>query len=168
MILSLVAAVADNGVIGVDGGLPWHLPDDLRYFKDLTMGHPVVMGRRTWDEVDRPLAGRRNVVVSRDPTFRGGGAEVVPCLARALDALEAEDGSERGGEVFVIGGGQVFALALPRADRIYLTRVHARPEGDTYFPEVDFAAWRLEHSERHERDARHEHAFTFERWVRKT
>jgi dihydrofolate reductase len=127
----MVWAQARGGVIGADGGLPWHLPEDLALFRDLTMGATVVMGRRTWDSLPerfRPLPGRRNVVVTRNPAWHGEGAE----RAGSLDeALRLVNGAER---VFVIGGGQLYAEALPRADELLLTEIEADVEGDTWFP----------------------------------
>jgi dihydrofolate reductase len=136
MIVSLVAAVAANGVIGRDGDLPWRIPADLRHFKAVTMGKPVIMGRRTWQSIGRPLPGRRNIVISRDPAFAAAGAEVVASLEAALAA--AADANE----AMVIGGGEVYAAALPRADRLYLTEVHLAVDGDVHFPKIDRAAWR--------------------------
>ncbi len=155
MIVSLVAAMSENRVIGRNGGLPWHLPKDLQYFKKLTVDHTVIMGRKTYDEMKRPLANRRNVVITRSQDFRPPGVTVVPSLEEAL-ALGA---TER--EVFVIGGGEVFRLALPRADRLYLTVVHGQVEGDTYFPDFEHDAWALESEERQEADAKHAYRFSF-------
>jgi len=160
VIVSLVAAMSENRVIGRDGGLPWHLPKDLQYFKKLTVDHTVIMGRKTFDEVKRPLDNRRNVVITRNPDFKPHGVTVVPTLQEAL-ALGA---TER--EVFVIGGGEIFRLALPGAGRLYLTVVHATVEGDTYFPAFDSTAWVLDDEERHEADAKHAHAFSFRRYSR--
>lgn len=160
MIVSLVAAMSENRVIGRDGELPWHLPKDLQHFKKLTVDHTVIMGRKTFHEVKRPLDNRRNVVITRNADFKPRGVTVVPTLQEAL-ALGA---TER--EVFVIGGGEIFRLALPRADRLYLTVVHATVEGDTYFPAFDSAAWALDEEERHEADAKHVYAFTFRRYSR--
>lgn len=160
MIVSLVAAMAENRVIGHSGGLPWHLPKDLQFFKKLTVDHTVIMGRKTFDEVKRPLANRRNVVITRNPAFRPHGVTVVPSLEEALALGATED------EVFVIGGGEIYRLALPRADRIYLTVVHAVVEGDTYFPEFEGTAWVLEEEEHHEADAKHAYAFTFRTYSR--
>lgn len=155
MIVSLVAAMSENRVIGRNGGLPWHLPKDLQYFKKLTVDHTVIMGRKTFDEVKRPLANRRNVVITRSPDFHPPGVTVVPTLAEAL-ALGATEA-----EVFVIGGGEIYRLALPRADRLYLTVVHAQVEGDTLFPEFEAAAWALESEARQEADAKHAYRFSF-------
>jgi dihydrofolate reductase len=160
VIVSLVAAMAENRVIGRAGSLPWHLPKDLQHFKRVTLDHTVIMGRKTFEEIKRPLSNRRNVVISRNPAFRPAGVTVVPDLDEAL-ALGA---TER--EVFVIGGGEIYRLALPRADRLYLTVVHAQVEGDTLFPSFDTDAWALEEEERHEPDDKHAFAFTFRRYSR--
>ena len=126
MIVSLVVARADNGVIGRDNALPWRLPADLQHFKRLTMGKPIVMGRRTFESIGRPLPGRENIVLTRDPDWRAEGVTV----AAGLDIALANDVPE----VAIIGGAAVYALALPLADRIHLTEVHASPEGDTLLP----------------------------------
>lgn len=139
MPVTILAAVARNGVIGVDGGLPWHLPDELALFKRLTLGHVLVMGRRTYESVGRPLPGRTTIVVTRRPDWEAG-AEGVLRAGSVADALELA--SRLDDEVFVVGGAQVFADALPSTDRLALTFVDAEPEGDTSFPEVDWAEWR--------------------------
>ncbi len=158
--VAVIAAVADTGVIGRDNDLPWRLSDDLRRFKRLTLGHPVVMGRRTFESMGRPLPGRQNLVLSRDPEFQPPDVEVHPSLGGALAAVaDAEI-------VFVLGGRQIFAAALEIADRLYLTRVHADVAGDVYFPDYDRSRWNLEHSSEHEADERNEHSFTFEDYVR--
>jgi dihydrofolate reductase len=135
--LTLVVAVADNGVIGARGGMPWHLPADLQHFKRLTYGKPVLMGRLTWDSIGKPLPGRRNLVLTTDPEWRAEGAERVASLDQAL-ALAEGDGA---GELMVIGGAAVYRLALPAARRIYLTRIHATPAGDTFFPAIEAGDW---------------------------
>ncbi len=134
MILSLVVARAANGVIGRDGGLPWHLPADLKHFKALTLGKPIVMGRRTFASIGRPLPGRHNIVLTRG-AWSADGVTVVPDLAAALAAAGTVP------EVAIIGGAAVYAAALPLADRVYLTEVHAAPAGDTVLPPFDAAAW---------------------------
>lgn len=139
MPVSIVAAVARNGVIGVDGGLPWHLPDDLRRFKALTLGHVLVMGRRTYESIGRPLAGRTTVVVTRTRGW-DAGVEGVLVAGSLPDAIAA--GAAIDPEVFVVGGAEVYGAALPLADRLELTLVDAEPEGDTRFPEVDWRDWR--------------------------
>jgi dihydrofolate reductase len=133
-IVSLIAAVGANGVIGSGGTIPWRLPADLRRFRQLTMGHPIIMGRKTYASIGKPLDGRKNIVISRDPAFHAAGCDVVPSLERAL-AVAGE------GEVFIIGGGEIYRLALPLADRIYLTMVDASPIGDVFFPDFDRSAW---------------------------
>ncbi|WP_341643697.1 dihydrofolate reductase [Thauera sp. SDU_THAU2] len=129
--ITLIAAVARNGVIGRDNGLPWRLKADMQHFRAMTMGHPVVMGRKTWESLGRPLSGRRNVVVTRDTRFRAEGAEAFHSPEAALAA--ASD-AER---IFVIGGAQLYATLLPRADRLELTEVWADVEGDAHFPLFD-------------------------------
>jgi dihydrofolate reductase len=134
--LTLIVARARNGVIGRDGKLPWRLPEDLAFFKRTTMGQPIVMGRRTWESIGRPLPGRRNIVVSRRAGFLADGAETVPGLDEALRlCADSED-------VFVIGGAQLYAEALPRADRLIVTEIDADFEGDTHWPAPDPAQWR--------------------------
>ena len=156
MIVSIIAAVADNGVIGLGGGLPWHLPADLKRFKQLTTGHHMVMGRRTWDSIGRrPLPGRPTIVVSRDPAFVAEGARVARSVEEALELAAGAD------EVFIAGGHAIYREALPVADRVYLTRVHARFEGDTCFPAFDASGWRVVAEERHEADEKNPHAHTF-------
>ncbi len=155
MILSILVAVAENGVIGREGRLPWHLPDDLRRFKRLTTGHAIVMGRRTYESIGRALPGRRSIVLSRDARFASPGIEIARSLDAALAACAGEE------EVFVIGGESLFRKALPKADRIYLTRVHDRPAGDVCFPDFDESAWDRAESEEHAADEHHEHPFTF-------
>lgn len=150
-------AVAENGVIGRDNALPWRLATDLRRFKALTMGHPVIMGRKTWDSIRKPLPGRRNLVVSRNPAFQPAGAERMPSLEAALAAAAAGPGGE---EVFVVGGAELYRLAMPLADRIYLTLVHARPEGDARM-ELPGAEWTLTAAEAHAADERNEYAMEF-------
>jgi dihydrofolate reductase len=155
--IALVVAVADNGVIGQRGALPWHLPDDLKRFKALTLGKPILMGRRTFTSIGRALPGRRNLVLTRMPhaTTSPAGIEYVHSLdeARALTA-----GAE---ELCVIGGAELYALSLPLARRIYLTRVHARPSGDVTLVLPDLSAWRELERLEHLSDARHAYAMTF-------
>lgn len=136
MPVSLIAAVATNLVIGDKGRLPWRLRDDMARFRSITMGHPVVMGRRTWESLEKPLAGRRNIVISRSPDFTPGGCDV----ARSREEALALAGS---GEIFVIGGASVYELFLPIADRLYITHVDVDVDGDSYFPPVQWEEWRL-------------------------
>lgn len=138
----LVAAVAENGVIGLDGGMPWRLPGDLKHFRRTTLGKPVIMGRRTFDSIGRkPLPGRPNIVMTRDKNFRAGGVAVAADLEAALKLAREEAATLQVDEIAVIGGATLYGEALPRADRLYLTEVHATPEGDTHFPDFDRAAW---------------------------
>ena len=153
MRISLVVAASKNNVIGRDRGLPWHLPDDLRHFKRLTVGKPVIMGRRTFESIGRPLPDRRNIVMTRDANYAADGCDVVTSVEEALDAAQGA------GEVMVIGGGQVYRDFLPHADRLYLTRVQADVEGDTYFRDIDRIRWRLVSSEHHDADEKHAYAF---------
>jgi dihydrofolate reductase len=153
--ITIVVAADERGGIGFEGRLPWHLPADLRRFKALTMGKPIVMGRRTWDSIGRPLPGRRSIVLSRDPARSIDGATVVHSFEDARRA--AGDVAE----ICVIGGAAVFAEALPVADVIELTRVHARVPADTFLPPADPAAWRELHRERHPADAAHAYPFSF-------
>ncbi|MEJ2383961.1 MAG: dihydrofolate reductase [Xanthomonadales bacterium] len=132
--ITLVAAMGRNRAIGHDGALPWHLPRELKHFRDTTMGHPIVMGRLTWLSIGRALPGRQNIVVSRDPAFSAPGCAVAGSLEEAV-AL-AQDV-----EVMIIGGGQLYAAAMPAADRMVLTQVDCAPEADTWFPEWDEADW---------------------------
>ena len=156
MTVSIIVAVSDNGVIGRDGGLPWHLPADLKRFKRLTSGHHMIMGRRTWDSIGRrPLPGRPTIVVSRAPGFVAEGAQVARSLGQALALAVGVD------EVFIAGGEAIYREALPIADRLYLTRVHAVVEGDTFFPELDEGGWRVVVEERHEPDEKNTCAHTF-------
>lgn len=136
----LVVAVADNGVIGRDGAMPWHLPADLRHFKRLTTGKPVVMGRKTFESIGKPLPGRHNIVLTRDSAWHADGVTVVPNLAEAI-AAAGLDPRARAGEIMVVGGAQIYAQAMPIATRIELTRIHISPEGDTRFPPLDPAQW---------------------------
>jgi len=160
--VSLVAAMADNRVIGRDGALPWRLPRDMRRFKGLTTGHTVVMGRKTFETLPGPLPNRRNVVLSRDAGYGRPGIEVAPDLESALRAAGP------GSEVFVAGGGDVYRAALPLADRIHLTVVHASVEGDTTFPEFAMEAWRLVEDVRFEPDERHALGHSFRRYERRS
>ncbi len=152
--------MAENGLIGAAGGLPWRLPDDMRHFMDTTMGKPVIMGRKTFESMKAALPGRANIVLTRDREWQREGAEVVADLDAALALGEARAVADGVDEVMVIGGADIYALALPRATRLYVTHVHAAPEGDVYFPDIDFSGWVCEHESRHEADERHSAAFT--------
>ena len=153
--ISIIVAISENGVIGSDNRLPWHLPDDLKRFKALSLGKPIVMGRRTFESIGRPLPGRTNIVVSRQPGLEIEGTVV----ARSLDAALAAAGTAP--EIVVIGGAEIFRQVLARTDVIHLTRVHARVAGDVVFPELEPGQWRESAVEQHPADARHQYAFTF-------
>lgn len=159
MTLSLIVAAAQNGVIGRDNQLPWHLPDDLRRFKALTLGKPIVMGRKTYDSLGRPLPGRSNIVVSRQAGLAIEGCTVVATLAAAQQAAAASAGAD--GEVMVIGGAAIFREALPLAQRIYLTRVQAVVDGDVFLPAIDPASWRETSVMVHPADERHAYSFSY-------
>lgn len=159
--LSLIAALSRNRVIGRDGGLPWRLPRDLRHFRETTLHKPCVMGRKTWETLKEPLEQRRNIVVTRTPGYAAPGAE----LARSLD--EALALTVAAPETMIVGGEALYAEALPRADRLYLTHVHATVEGDAFFPEFDPSAWREIARTDHAADARHAHAFSIVTYQRR-
>ena len=156
MRISLVVAMDDNGLIGADGGMPWHLPADLRHFKRTTLGKPILMGRRTLESIGRPLPGRSNLVLSRQADYRPEGCTRVVSLAAARDLLAGDHD-----ELMVIGGAQVYALALADAQRICLTRIHATFDGDTWFPDFDLRAWREVSREHRAADAKNPHACSF-------
>tara|TARA_R110002110_G_scaffold205066_7_gene416921 strand:- start:44413 stop:44919 length:507 start_codon:yes stop_codon:yes gene_type:complete len=139
--LAIMVAVADNGVIGRDNALPWHLPEDLRYFKRVTMGKPIIMGRKTFESIGRPLPGRSNIVVTRNPHYQREGVMVVASLDAALQLaarIAAQDGVT---EMVCIGGAEIYAAALPLAQRLYLTQVHADVDGDAFLPDIDWQLW---------------------------
>lgn len=158
--ISLILAVSENGVTGRGNSLPWHLPSDLKRFRELTLNHTVIMGRKTFESIGNPLPGRRNVILSRNPEYQQAGAVVVNSLAEAMRLAEGDD------EAFVIGGAQIHELALQHADRIYLTVVHADVEGDTFFLGFDPADWTLRDDKRHDADSDHEYAYSFQTFDR--
>lgn len=157
-LVTLIVAVADSGVIGRDNALPWHLPDDLKRFKRLTLGKPVLMGRRTYESIGKPLPGRQNIVVTRDANYRRDGITVVHDAGAALRAAGGAP------EIMVIGGAELFRALLPLAGRVHLTRVHGNIEGDVFWPALDTQAWQLTGSETHDADERNAYAMTFEVW----
>ena len=162
MTVSLIAAMGGNRAIGLDNRLPWRLPADQRYFKAKTMGHTVIMGRRTFDSIgNKALPGRPTIVVTRQPGYAAPGVEVAHSVAEALAMAQGEE------EVFVAGGEAIFREALPRADRIYLTRIEQDFPGDTFFPAIDEAAWQLAASERREATPETPFAYSFEVWERR-
>lgn len=158
MTVSIIAAVANNNVIGRDNKLPWHMPGDLKWFKKLTTGHHVLMGRKTFQEFSKPLPGRVNVVITRNPNWFAEGVAIARSLDEAISKAEAAGDTE----IFVIGGAEIFAQVLHRADRMYITRIHAEPEGDTFFPEFDDVnEWKLVDSEHLEADEKNAYPYSF-------
>ena len=158
--IALVVAAGENNVIGKDGGLPWHVSSDLKFFRKITLGKPVIMGRKTFQSIGKPLGGRPHIVVTRDPDFVADGIFVAPDLDVAVDMareLAADLGQD---EVMVIGGGQVYQATLPRADRVYLTRIHANPDGDAHFPSLSDDGWSCVSEERHEPGPRDDYGFS--------
>ena len=161
MILSVIVAAAENGVIGRNNALPWHLPEDLQHFKRLTMGKPILMGRKTFESIGRPLPGRTNIVISRQPGYQPDGVKTVDSLSAALELAESIaliDGTD---ELMVIGGAQIYEEALPLAGRLYLTRVHAEIEGDAVLPEIDWQGWREVARERHPAEPPNPYEYSF-------
>ncbi len=156
----LVVAVADNGAIGKGNQLPWHLPDDLKRFKAVTLGKPIIMGRKTYESIGRPLPGRHNIVLSRSREFAPAGVTVVADLEAALRAAGAVD------EVCIVGGAALYREALPLATEIQRTRVHAEVDGDAFFAPLEPGEWQLHSSEPHGADDKHAYAMTFEVWRR--
>jgi dihydrofolate reductase len=155
MRVSAVVAASDNGVIGRDGGLPWHVSSDLKLFKEITLGKPVIMGRRTWESLPRqPLPGRRNIVITRNPDYVAEGAEIARSVDEALALCAGEP------EVSIIGGGQVYEQAMSRTDRVYLTRIHLDVEGDTFLPDLPAEQWREVERRAFDKGERDDAAFT--------
>ena len=154
MHVAIVVAMSENRVIGMRNGLPWRLPADLRHFRRVTLGKAVLMGRKTFESIGHPLEGRRNIVVSRDPHFRADGCLIAPSLDEAL-ALAGGD------EILVIGGASIYAQALPRTERIYLTLVHAQVEGDAFFPSIDEDEWLTTARTDHPADERNVFPYSF-------
>jgi dihydrofolate reductase len=165
MIVSAIVAVSENNVIGHNGDLPWHLPKDMRFFKETTMGHHVIIGRKNWESIPdkyRPLPGRSNLIVTRQTDLRVPGVEVCNSLEEALQSAK-NAGDE---EPFIIGGGQIYRLAFEKnlIDRLYLTRIHSTIEGEILFPDLDLDAWVLQTQTFHPSDEKHAHAFSIQLW----
>jgi dihydrofolate reductase len=165
--VSLIAAVARNMTIGKDGDLPWRLPDDMRFFMETTTNHPVVMGRKSFEALPpkfRPLPNRTNIVITRQEDYHAPGAIVFNSLEAGLDYAQTIEDNE----IFITGGGEIYTLALPLADRIYLTEVEAEVEGDAHFPEFDKSKWEIGEKRHHPADEKHPFAFDFVTFERKT
>ncbi len=155
MIVSIIAAMDRNRLIGNKNQLPWHLPADLAHFKKVTMGKPVIMGRKTYESIGRPLPGRTNIVLTRDPSFQADGVITTDSLAAAIELAGDAD------EVMIIGGGSIYELALPIADRLYLTYVENSFDGDAWFPEFDHSQWQLVDEQVHQADERNSSDYRF-------
>jgi len=160
MIVSLIVAYANAWVIGKDNQLLWHLPADLKHFKQLTTGHPVIMGRKTFESIGKPLPNRVNVVVSRQQNLNIEGVTVVHSLEEALKTVESCD------ECFVIGGGELYRQSLHLTDKLYLTQVHANFDGDTYFPEINFAEWKLIEKNDFQEDEKNKYSYSFVNYLK--
>lgn len=160
---SLLVAAAENNTIGKNNQLAWHLPNDLKFFKNITWGMPVVMGRKTFESVNKPLPGRFNIVITRQKNWQAEGVIVSASLDDALQKA-AETNCK---EVFIIGGGEIFKQSMDLADKIYLTKVHAEVEGDTFFPVIDETKWELANSQHFGADEKHKYAYSFQTWKKK-
>jgi dihydrofolate reductase len=159
--IAIVVAMSENRVIGRDNSLPWHLPADLKHFKSLTMGHPIIMGRKTFESIGKPLGGRTNIIVTRQEDYPAEGCLIAHSIAPALEKAKEIDE-----QVFVIGGAEVFKGSMPLVDTLFLTYVHAEVEGDVYFPELNPQEWEEADRERHEADEKHAFGYSFVRMVR--
>ncbi|MGA9227213.1 MAG: dihydrofolate reductase [Mesobacillus sp.] len=160
--ISLIWAMDENRVIGLHNELPWRLPEDLKFFKRVTMGHPIAMGRKTYESIGKPLPGRENIVITRDETFRPEGSVIMNSIEELLEYTAKKDD-----EVFVIGGAEIFKEVLPKADRLYLTMIHEQFEGDTYFPVFDIDKWQLETREKGLKDNKNPYDYEFLIYKRK-
>ena len=158
MIVSIVDAKSKNNVIGKNNALPWHLPADLKHFKAVTMGKPILMGRKTFESIGRLLPGRRNIIISRDKNYVAAGCDVFSSIDDALHALAHE------AEIMIIGGATIYEQILSRTNRIYLTEVDVQIAGDAFFPDINWQHWRLVSDERHVSDDKNPHAYCFQLW----
>ncbi|HEV7781755.1 MAG TPA: type 3 dihydrofolate reductase [Chitinophagaceae bacterium] len=162
MTISFVVAAATNNAIGKDGVMPWHLPNDMRHFKNVTWGMPVVMGRKTFESLGKVLPGRKNIVITRQPGWEVAGTIAVQKIEDALFVAKQTDANE----VMVIGGGEIYKTLFDKASRIYLTRVEAEPEADTFFPALDPKEWHLMSQKDHEADEKNAFNYSFQIWER--
>jgi dihydrofolate reductase len=158
--LSLIVAMDDNRLIGNKNKLPWHLPADLAFFKRTTMGKPIVMGRKTFESIGKPLPGRRNIVITRDDTFSAAGCEVANSIEAAMSLTKDDD------EVMLIGGASLYEQTIARATQLYITRIHQSFEGDTWFPEIDLSEWKAVNREDFDADHSNQYAYSFIKYVR--
>ena len=161
--VSFIVAASTNNAIGKGNQLLWHLPNDMRFFKNTTWGMPMIMGRKTFESVNKKFPGRTNIVITRQKDWEREGVIVVSSLEEALKKAEETNGKE----IFIIGGGEIFKESISKVDKIYLTRVHAILDGDTFFPEIDEKEWELTHEENFEKDQKHLYDYSFQTWVRK-
>ena len=161
--ISLLVAAAENNAIGKENKLLWHLPKDLKFFKDTTWGMVVIMGRKTYEAIDKPLPGRVNIVVTTQPDWKRDNVQSANNLADALELAAATNCKE----IFIIGGGEIYKQSIEMADKIYMTRVHATLNGDTFFPTIDENKWSLKENIDFEADEKHAYAFSFQQWVKK-
>lgn len=161
MQISIIVAVAKNNVIGKDNSLIWYLPADLQHFKRLTMGCPIIMGRKTFESIGKALPGRTSVIVTRNKTFHAENCVTVHSLEEALEKVQSHK------EVFIIGGADIYRQALEKADKLYLTKVHESFDGDTFFPEIDMAAWQLIEEKKMQADDKNKYSYSFLTYIRK-
>lgn len=161
--ISIIVAASENNVIGIENRLPWHLPGDLQFFRNTTWGFPVIMGRKTFESMGKPLKGRQNIVITRQPDYSHPGITVVSSIPEGIRAAEEQDAKE----IFITGGTEIFLQSFPLVGRIYRTRVHTTVEGDAFFPEISEKEWVLKHSEAHPADEKNPFAYTFETWERR-
>lgn len=162
MNISFVVAASENNVIGKDNKLPWHLPNDLKFFKNTTWAMPIIIGRKTFESFGKALPGRTNIVITRQADWKAVGVIVVHTLEQAVEAAATTDAKE----AFIIGGGNIFLQSWPKADKIYITRVHAKFEGDVFFPEIAENEWRLESDIKFQADEKHLYPYSFQVWKR--
>ena len=155
MIISIIAAMANQRVIGINNSLPWHLPADMKWFRNCTMGKPIIMGRATFESIGKPLPGRKNIIVTRNQAYHVDGASVVHSLAQAIEVVRDEE------EAMVIGGANIYSQAFDFADRLYLTEIHSDFEGDSWFPEFDSEAWLTLSREDHQADDQNHYDYSF-------
>lgn len=159
--ITMIAAAAENNALGKENDLVWHLPDDFKRFKSLTTGHHIIMGRKTFESFPKPLPNRTHVVITRQENYCAEGAVVVSSLEEALKIAKADD------QPYIIGGGEIYKLGMEISDKIELTRVHGSFEADTFFPEIDPLKWKITNKEFHDKDDRHQYAFTYLTYERK-
>lgn len=159
--ITLVVAAAENNAIGKNNQMPWHLPNDFKYFKKSTIGHSIVMGRKTFESIGKPLPERRNIILTRDQQYQNPEIDIANSIGEVLTYCRDER------EIFIIGGADIFKQALPLAQKVLLTRVHATIDGDTFFPELAASEWELVSQEEHKKDEKHAYDYTFEVWQRK-